>query len=94
MVNMLIISNINLVLRMSIKSNQEKREIQCLYVFGKNLQRLRDEKGFSQEDLAGLAELDRTYISGIENGKRNIGLINLFKLAKALEIEPKDLLDM
>ncbi|MFC2057612.1 helix-turn-helix domain-containing protein, partial [Campylobacterota bacterium] len=46
-----------------------------------------------QERLAELAELDRTYISGIERGRRNIGIKNIFKLANALNIPPYKLLD-
>jgi transcriptional regulator with XRE-family HTH domain len=69
--------------------------IQELIPFGKNIVRLRKESTppLSQEDLAGLCELDRTYISGIENGKRNIPLTTLFKLAKAFNLKPKELLD-
>jgi len=47
----------------------------------------------SQEDISGLCDLDRTYISGIETGKRNVSLLNIFKLAKALDVEPKVLLE-
>lgn len=50
------------------------------------------EKGLSQEDLAHLCELDRTYISGIERGKRNLSLINIFKIANALDVQPFSLL--
>ena len=46
----------------------------------------------SQENLAHLCELDRTYISGIERGKRNLSLINIFKIANALDIQPFNLL--
>ena len=54
--------------------------------FGEHIKELRKHMGLSQEQLALLADLDRTYISGIERGKRNVSLINLLKLAKALEI--------
>ncbi len=47
----------------------------------------------SQEDLAGICQLDRTYISGIENGKRNVSLTNIFKIAQALGVKPKVLFD-
>lgn len=42
--------------------------------FGKNLKRLRLEKGFSQESLAFSADLDRTYITSIEKGERNVSI--------------------
>ena len=55
--------------------------------FGKKLQTMRKEKGYSQEELAFRAGLDRTYISGIERGIRNPALKNIAKLAKALDVE-------
>tara|TARA_R110000744_G_scaffold125234_1_gene230899 strand:+ start:427 stop:651 length:225 start_codon:yes stop_codon:yes gene_type:complete len=57
-----------------------------LISFGKNLKLLRIERGMSQEALGHACDLDRTYISGIERGKRNVSLINLSKLAKALNL--------
>lgn len=64
-----------------------------LSLFGGHVKRIRITKGYSQEQLAAFAELDRTYISGIERGKRNVSLLNLVKLAKALDIPTKQLLD-
>ena len=61
--------------------------------FGNKVRELRLEKEWSQEELGYQAELDRTYIGSVENGKRNISLINICKIAKALNITPKDLLD-
>ncbi|MDD5005047.1 MAG: helix-turn-helix transcriptional regulator [Candidatus Omnitrophica bacterium] len=60
--------------------------------FGKKVLYYRKGKKFSQEKLAKLACLHRTYISQIEIGKRNIALRNIAKLAKALGVSPKDLL--
>lgn len=45
----------------------------------------------SQEDLATAAHLDRTYISGVERGQRNLGLLNILAIAKALNVHPSDL---
>lgn len=61
--------------------------------FGAYLRKLRMQHGISQEKLAELASLDRTYISSVERGKRNISLINIFKLAEALHLHPSSLLD-
>jgi len=58
----------------------------CVY-FGENLKQLRKQKKLTQEKLAEYAGLDRTYIGGIERGERNISLINIEKIAKALDIE-------
>lgn len=67
--------------------NSEK----LLKEFGLHLKTIRKEKKLSQEQLADLADLDRTYISGIERGMRNISLINIFRLAEALNISPSKL---
>ena len=54
--------------------------------FGRRLRELRLEKGWSQETLANLAEIDRTYIPGIESGKRNVSLVVIEKLANVFDI--------
>jgi len=53
---------------------------------------VRAEKGISQEELAYLSSLDRTYISLLERAKRNPSYYNLFKLSKGLDISLSDLL--
>ena len=58
--------------------------------FGNRLKELRLKKGLSQEKLANLAEIDRTYLPGIEKGERNISLNIVEKLARALEVEVHD----
>ena len=57
-----------------------------LVAFGRHLKQLRVESGLSQEQLGLVAELDRTYISGIERGVRNVSLANIFRIAKALDL--------
>jgi transcriptional regulator with XRE-family HTH domain len=57
-----------------------------LIEFGKNLRKLREKQRLSQEELGFRAGIDRTYISGVERGLRNISLNNIHRLAKALEI--------
>ncbi len=52
--------------------------------YGKKVRAIRNSKKVSQEKLAELAELDRTYISDIENGKRNVSIETIFKIAEAL----------
>lgn len=52
---------------------------------GKRIKELRALKKYSQEELAARADLDRTYINSVENGKRNISIINIEKIAKALD---------
>tara|TARA_R110000868_G_scaffold200944_2_gene448511 strand:- start:2019 stop:2225 length:207 start_codon:yes stop_codon:yes gene_type:complete len=55
--------------------------------FGKRVKQLRVSNGYSQEKLAEISDLDRTYIPGIEAGKRNVSKEIINKLAKAFEIE-------
>jgi transcriptional regulator with XRE-family HTH domain len=63
----------------------------CLLV-GKNLRHLRQAKGWSQEDLALTAGVDRTYVSGVERGVRNPTVLVLSQLASALQVEAAVLL--
>ena len=60
--------------------------------FGDRVRTLRKTRGLSQEQLAELTGLHRTYIGGIERGERNVSLINIIRLAKALDVSPSDLL--
>lgn len=53
---------------------------------GKRVKELRNKLGISQEELAARAELDRTYITSVECGKRNISIVNIERLAKALKV--------
>lgn len=53
---------------------------------GKRVRELRNSIGISQEELADLAGLDRTYITSVECGKRNISIVNIEKLVKALKV--------
>lgn len=57
-----------------------------LKTFGTNLKFLRTQKGISQEEFADRTKLDRTYISGLERGKRNPSFLTLIKLAQNLDI--------
>ncbi len=61
-----------------------KERNRALVTLGLNVRRRREELDLTQEKLAEKAELDQTYISGIERGLRNPGILNIAKLAKAL----------
>lgn len=61
-------------------------------IFGLNLQRLRRERGLSQEQLAHLSGAPRAYLSGAEAGRRNATLKTIAALARALDVDPADLL--
>jgi len=64
-----------------------------LQQFGKRVRFLRQQCNLSQEELSDRSGIDRTYIGGVERGERNIGLLNVKKLADALSVNPKDLFD-
>lgn len=66
----------------------EDQEIQNR--FGQCLKAVRQRLGYSQEGLALASGLDRSYIGGVEHGERNISLLNIEKLAKTLNISPKE----
>ena len=60
---------------------------------GRFVRETRNAKGLTQEDLAGKADLDRTYISNLERGRRNPSLLHLKRLAKALGVRPAEFFD-
>lgn len=58
--------------------------------FGGRLRQIRQNMGLSQEELAHLCNLDRSYVGGVERGERNISLVNIHKIANALNISPRE----
>lgn len=69
-----------------VEANKIKQEV------GARVRQRRLRKGLSQEQLGFESGLHRNYIGGIERGERNVAVVNLAKLAKALGIRPRDLL--
>lgn len=63
-----------------------------LETIGHNIRTARESRRFSQEELAALSGLHRTYVGGVERGERNLGAINLVRIARALRVEPSTLL--
>lgn len=59
---------------------------------GQQIKKLRLEQGLSQEDLAGLAEIDRSFLSEIENGKKNPSFESLLRISEALQVKLSSLL--
>ncbi len=57
---------------------------------GIRIKELREIQNLSQKDLSYSSDLDRSYIASVENGKRNISIVNIEKIAKALDVTLKD----
>jgi transcriptional regulator with XRE-family HTH domain len=68
---------------------KEKNKI--LLKFGERVKEIRISKGLSQEQLAHIADVHRTYIGMIERAEKNITLINIEKIAKALDVSINEL---
>jgi transcriptional regulator with XRE-family HTH domain len=62
-------------------------------VFGERIRALRQNRGLSQERLADMAGIHRTYLSSLERGERNVGLDNVYAIAAALGVSPAELFD-
>ena len=60
--------------------------------FGKKLREVRLKKNLSQGDIARILGVHRSYISGLERGRRNPSILTVHKIAKALRVSAKDLL--
>ena len=60
--------------------------------FGRRVRALRESKDLSQEALADLCDLHRTYVGSVERGERNVGLLNIVRIAKALSTTCSDLM--
>ena len=63
-----------------------------LVKLGSRVRKFRERIGISQEELAHNADLDRTYVGGVERGERNLGVLNLLRLAAALGCSASTLL--
>ena len=60
--------------------------------FGARVRKLREASGLSQERFAQVCGLHRTYVGSIERGERNVALLNLVRIAEALEVDPSRLI--
>jgi transcriptional regulator with XRE-family HTH domain len=63
-----------------------------MIAFGIRMKAIREDRGYSQERLAELARLHRTYIGSVERGERNVSLVNIWRIADALGVKPSALL--
>jgi len=73
---------------------RSKSDRDILEHFGKNLKSIREQKQFSQEELAYEAGFSRSYYTEVETGKRNISLLNITKILLALESDANELIKL
>lgn len=71
----------------------ENDKNKILIAFGQAIRKRRLEIGLTQESFAEKSQLHRTYIGGVERGKRNVALLNLIQIAQALELTPEKFLE-
>ncbi|MBK8746373.1 MAG: helix-turn-helix transcriptional regulator [Saprospiraceae bacterium] len=57
---------------------------------GRRMKELREQTNMSQKDLSFAADLDRSYIASIENGQRNVSIVNIEKIAASLNVTLKE----
>lgn len=70
----------------------DRDAVRLLRAFGASVRAIRLDRALSQEALAERAGLHRTYVGDIERGRRNVSLVNIDRLARALSTSPADLL--
>ncbi len=71
-----------------------KSEKEYLKLVGENIARIRLEKGLSQLDVCAMVSMEKSNLSTIENGRQNITLTTLLKIAKALNVKPHSILKL
>jgi transcriptional regulator with XRE-family HTH domain len=80
--------------KLSRLNPRKPEDTKFLKSIANNLRRARERKGYSQEQLAQMAGFSRSYYNEIELGKRNISILNLYKLMSALELTANELFDI
>jgi transcriptional regulator with XRE-family HTH domain len=80
--------------RMSRKheASRNAKDNKLLLDIGDNIRKVRKQRGYSQEEFADIAGFSRSYYTEIETGKRNISVLNLAKIIRALKADPNDLI--
>ncbi len=73
-------------------ADYNKQDTEILIAFGLRMRTYRQKKNISQEELAEQTTLHRTYIGSAERGERNVSLINICKIARALDIPVSSLM--
>ena len=75
-----------------IGTERSAKDKQNLRKIGDNIRAARKQRGYSQEEFADIAGFSRSYYTEIETGKRNISVLNLTKIMKALNVNPNEII--
>jgi transcriptional regulator with XRE-family HTH domain len=76
------------------RADRSAKDRQYLKKLGANIRKIRNQRGYSQEEFAEIAGFSRSYYTEIETGKRNVSLLNLVKIINALKVDPNDILGL
>lgn len=74
------------------RPGRSAKDKQHLLKIGDNIRTVRKQRGYSQEEFADIAGFSRSYYTEIETGKRNISVLNLTKIIKALNVNPNEII--
>lgn len=75
------------------RTKRSSKDKQFLLKLGDNIRAIRKQRKYSQEEFADMAGFSRSYYTEIETGKRNISVLNLFKIIEALNIDANEIID-
>jgi transcriptional regulator with XRE-family HTH domain len=75
------------------RTGKNAKDKQYLAKLGQNIRKIRNQRGYSQEEFAEIAGFSRSYYTEIETGKRNISILNLVKIAEALKTDWSEIMD-
>jgi len=73
-------------------ANRTAKDNQRLIKLGENIRKIRNQRGYSQEEFAEIAGFSRSYYTEVETGKRNISVLNLVKIAETLKADWSEIL--
>jgi len=74
------------------RPGRSAKDKQHLLKIGDNIRTVRKQRGYSQEEFADIVGFSRSYYTEIETGKRNISVLNLTKIMKALNVNPNEII--
>ncbi len=74
------------------RPGRSAKDKQHLLKIGDNIRTVRKQRGYSQEEFADIVGFSRSYYTEIETGKRNISVLNLTKILKALNVNPNEII--